>query len=212
MSVAEGGGIAGDGTAGGAPTIWFVRHGQTDWNAAGRLQGQRDVGLNATGLGQAAEAARRLRAIAGPALAEADFVASPLVRARRTMEILRATLDLPAAEYRTDARLKEIGFGNWEGSTWSEIRRRDAAGAAARERDRWGFRPPGEGAESYAMVTARVAEVARALVRPTVIVGHGGTARALLVALGLLGSRGAPRLGIRQGQVLVLDRGGWRWG
>lgn len=208
----EAGSAAGPGAAAGAPTIWFVRHGQTDWNAAGRLQGQHDVPLNATGLAQAAEAAGRLRRIAGAALAEAEFVASPLIRASRTMEVLRAALNLPEAGYRTDPRLREIGFGAWEGSTWSEIRRRDAVGAAARERDRWGYQPAGEGAESYAMLTERVAEAARVLDRPTVIVAHGGTARALLVARGLLGTRAAPRLGIRQGQVLVLEGDRWRWG
>jgi broad specificity phosphatase PhoE len=193
------------------PTIYFVRHGQTDWNAEGRLQGQRDTNLNATGLRQAEEAADRLRALTGDALAETDFVASPLIRTRRTMEALRACLNLPPEEYRTDPRLKEIGFGAWEGSTWAEIRRRDPAGAAARDRDRWGYQPPGAGGESYAMLTERVAPVVAGLRGTTVVVAHGGIARAMLVALGHLDPWAAPRIGVRQGSVLVLDAAGWRW-
>lgn len=193
------------------PTIYFIRHGQTDWNAEGRLQGQRDVDLNALGLRQAAEAADRLREVAGAGLAEADFVASPLLRTRRTMEALRARLALPADGYRRDPRLKEIHFGAWEGLTWAEIRRRDPGGAAARDRSRWSYRPAGAGAESYAMLTARVAPVLGEFRRTAVVVAHGGVARAMLVALGHLDVRAAPRIGIRQGSVLVLDADGWRW-
>lgn len=192
-------------------TVYFIRHGQTDWNAQGRLQGHRDIDLNATGFEQAAAAAERLARVAGESLGGAEFVASPLTRARRTMETLRRHLDLPAEDYRVDARLMEIGFGSWEGSTWAEIRRRDPGGAQARDRDRWGFLPPGAGAESYAMLTHRVAEAAAGFGPTTVVVGHGGTARALLVALGLLDVWVAPRIGIRQGAVLVLDGKGWRW-
>jgi broad specificity phosphatase PhoE len=105
----------------GVPTIWFVRHGQTDWNAEGRLQGHRDTDLNANGLAHAAEAAARLRRIAGAELPTADYVASPLTRTRRTMEILRTGIGLPAGGYRADMRLREIGFGAWEGRTWAEI-------------------------------------------------------------------------------------------
>lgn len=194
-----------------APTIYFVRHGQTDWNAQGRLQGQRDVDLNAFGLRQAAEAAGRLRVAAGEDLAGADFVASPLSRTRRSMEALRGSLGLDARAYRIDERLKEICFGDWEGSTWSEVRRRDRERALARDRDRWGYRPPGEGAESYAMLVERVAPALAALDRTTVMVAHGGTARAALVGLGYLGIGQAPRIAIRQGGVLVLDGTGWRW-
>ncbi|WP_336489670.1 histidine phosphatase family protein [Methylobacterium nigriterrae] len=192
-------------------TIYFVRHGQTDWNAEGRLQGQRDTALNATGLRQAEEAADRLRALSGDSLAGADFVASPLLRTRRTMEALRACLNLPPEGYRTDPRLKEIGFGAWEGSTWAEIRRRDPAGAAARDRDRWGYQPPGFGAESYAMLTERVAPALAAFRGTTVVVAHGGIARAMLVALGHLEPWSAPRIGIRQGGVLVLEDERWHW-
>lgn len=121
--------------------IYFIRHGQTDWNAEGRLQGQRDIDLNAEGLRQAEGVAARLARVAGAGLAEMDFAASPLTRTRRTMETLRRTLDLAPDAYRLDPRLKEISFGAWEGSTWAEIRRRDPSGALGRDRDRWGYRP-----------------------------------------------------------------------
>ncbi|WP_375464635.1 histidine phosphatase family protein [uncultured Methylobacterium sp.] len=193
------------------PTIYFVRHGQTDWNAEGRLQGQRDTDLNVAGVRQAEDVADRLRWLAGDGLARADFVASPLTRTRRTMEILRACLGLSPAAYGLDPRLKEIHFGAWEGRTWAEIRRRDPASAAARDRDRWFYRPPGANAESYAMLTERVAPVLAGLGPTTVVVAHGGVARAMLVALGHLDVRAAPRISIRQGTVLVLDAAGWRW-
>lgn len=192
-------------------TIYFIRHGQTAWNAEGRLQGQRDIDLNPTGEMQALEVADRLTEAAGDDLAGADFVASPLMRTRRTMEILRARLGRDPSAYRTDDRLREISFGAWEGSTWAEIRRRDPAGARARDRDRWGYRPPGLTGESYAMLTERVAPVHAELGPTTVMVSHGGVARALLVALGHLDIYAAPRIGVRQGAVLVLDDEGWRW-
>ncbi|GJE15328.1 histidine phosphatase family protein [Methylobacterium marchantiae] len=192
-------------------TLYFIRHGQTDWNATGRLQGQRDVPLNATGLGQAESVAERLSAAAGTDLHEAEFVASPLLRTRQTMEAMRARLDLAPAAYRVDDRLQEINFGTWEGSTWAEIRRRDGGSALARDRDRWGYRPPGERSESYAMLVDRVRPAVAEMGRPAVIVAHGGVARAILVILGYASIREAPRMGIRQGSVLVLDRSRWRW-
>ena len=194
------------------PTIYFVRHGQTPWNAEGRLQGQRDIGLNAVGLDQAAQVGDRLRGLLGEARdGPVDFVASPLARARRTMEILLGRLGLDPEAYRTDPRLMEIHFGAWEGSTWTEIRRRDPAGAHARDRNRWHYRPPGLNAESYAMLTERVGPAIAGFARDTVVVAHGGVARAMLVALGHLDVYAAPRIAVRQGVVLVVDDGGWRW-
>lgn len=192
-------------------TIYFIRHGQTGWNAEGRLQGSRDIDLNATGEGQAAAVAARLAAVAGDDLKDADFVASPLLRTRRTMEIVRTALGLSPEAYRTDPRLREIGFGAWEGSTWAEIRRRDPAGAAQRDRMRWGHRPPGAGGESYAMLVERIGPLFAELGPRSVVVAHGGVARAMLVALGHLDIYAAPRLGIHQGEVLVVDTEGWRW-
>ena len=192
------------------PPIWFVRHGRTDWNTENRLQGQRDQPLNATGLDQAAEAASRLALVADGRLGKAAFLASPLVRATRTMEVLRSRNGLPAGGYRTDPRLKGIGFGSWEGLTWDEVMRLDPEGVALSDRERWTFRPAGEGAESYAMLADRVSSLLDELDRPTVIVAHGGVARALFVLYGHLDPHTAARADVPQGGVLVLERDGWQ--
>src|SRR5262249_24611337 len=128
------------------PTLYYIRHGLTDWNAEGRLQGQRDVPLNAEGRSQAmrcADILNDLFARDGRAAADCGYVSSPLIRARETMDIVRAALGLAPADYATDARLAEIAFGDWEGWTYGEILARDAHIVATREHDKWGFRPPG---------------------------------------------------------------------
>src|SRR5262249_13807186 len=73
-------------------TIYFVRHGETDWNAAKRYQGRRDIPLNATGLAQGRRNGQVLAELIGSRAASLDYVASPLMRARETMEIMRAEI------------------------------------------------------------------------------------------------------------------------
>ncbi|MCA0417301.1 MAG: histidine phosphatase family protein, partial [Proteobacteria bacterium] len=77
----------------------LVRHGETDWNREGRLQGAQDIPLNDLGRRQAAEAADRLKALE-PAYADLPYIGSPMQRARETMDILRRELALPVGEYR----------------------------------------------------------------------------------------------------------------
>jgi broad specificity phosphatase PhoE len=191
------------------PTIYFIRHGETDWNAEARLQGQRDIPLNDFGRVQAEEAGARLRGLVRR-LHDLDYIASPLSRTRETMERMRAALSLDPAAYLTDDRLRELSFGDWEGFTWKEIRVRAPEGAAARERDKWGFVPPG--GESYAMLARRVAPVFEALARDTVVVSHGGVARAYLALIGAVAREKAPRVDIWQGRILVFDPdGGYAW-
>ncbi len=190
------------------PKLYLVRHGETDWNAEGRLQGGRDIPLNRLGQKQAAEAAGRLRTLV-PQFSGLDYVASPLSRARETMDILRATLDLGHGEYLTDDRLREITFGRWEGYTWREVRKMDAVRARQREQDKWHFVPPD--GESYEMLSARIRPWLVELRGPTLAVAHGGIARALMVMIGGIAPAEAVRADIHQGQVLVFEDGQVRW-
>lgn len=191
-----------------APTIYFIRHGETDWNAEARLQGQRDVELNGFGRVQAEEVALRLAAVlADPG--SVPHVASPLGRARETMEIMRRALGLDPAGYRVEPRLIELTFGRWEGKTWKEVRRAEPAAAAERERGKWGFVPPG--GESYADLRERLVPLVAELSAPIVMVSHGGVARCLLAMLARMGEEEATRADIWQGRVLVFEQGRHRW-
>jgi broad specificity phosphatase PhoE len=186
------------------PTLYYIRHGETDWNAESRLQGQRDIALNALGRNQATQCGQILHDLVardGRTPADFDYVASPLIRARATMELVRTALGLDPLTYRVDARLQEMSFGRWEGFTYSDVMRNDGATLAARERDKWRFAPPG--GESYQQLTQRVGEWYATVERDCVVAAHGGTARALMVHLGLAPPEQAPHGSIDQGVVYV---------
>src|SRR5262249_56210928 len=106
-----------------------------------------------------------------------DYVASPLKRARETMELMRRQLGLPAYGYRTDERLREIHYGHWAGELWHALPTTDPAGFAAREADRWGWRPTG--GESYRELSERVAHWLSEVDRDAVVAAHGGVMRVL---------------------------------
>jgi broad specificity phosphatase PhoE len=188
--------------------LFLVRHGETDWNREGRLQGGQDIPLNALGRMQAEEAGNRLRALT-PDFARLDYVSSPMERARDTMTILRRELGLPPDDFRIDERLRELTFGAWEGFTWREIRKSERELAQARERDKWGFVPPG--GESYRMLAERVRPALEALAPDTVLVSHGGVARAVLALIGAVDTIEAARVEIWQGKILVVEGGKATW-
>jgi broad specificity phosphatase PhoE len=191
-----------------AGPLYFVRHGETDWNRDSRLQGQRDVELNAAGRRQAAACGTilgdLLRGI-GRQPDEFAFVSSPLSRARETMTLMRQMLGLDPACVQIDPRLKELSFGDWEGETIAEIRARDPAAIAARERDKWSFEPPN--GESYARLSQRISAWYASLRKDTVAVAHGGTARALMVVLRLVPPATAPLIEVEQGVVYAFEAG-----
>jgi len=191
------------------PTIYYIRHGETSWNAAGRLQGVQDVPLNDLGRKQAAHAGNILADLFvrdGRDKSSLVFVASPLGRARSTMELVRGAMKLPPADYALDDRLREIGYGQWEGSTLAEMQVRDPVLFTKRQTEKWTVSPPG--GESYVQVQARMQDWYNSVRTDTVAVAHGGTARALMVALGLETPISAADLTIEQGAVYVFRDGG----
>ena len=185
------------------PTVYFVRHGETDWNAEARLQGQADKDLNDTGRAQASANGRALGRLIGAA-AGFDFVASPMLRTRRTMELMRAAMGLDPEGYRTDARLVEVNFGDWQGHTFAELEKVDPGCFARRQVDKWGFVPPGAEAESYEALAARVRPWLEAVVRDTVCVTHGGVVRAVFALTGALSRNEAAILPVPQDRLLLL--------
>ena len=194
-----------------APVIYYVRHGETSWNAEGRLQGVQDIPLNDLGRRQAAKAGNILAGLFardGRERSELSFVASPLIRARATMDLVRGELKLPRDGYALDDRLREIAYGVWEGSTLAEMQAADPALYARRLTAKWTLAP--EGGETYAQVQVRMADWYGSLKGDTVAVAHGGTARALMVALGLETPTSAADLFIEQGAVYVFRDGGLR--
>mgnify|MGYP002398437060 CR=1 FL=1 len=186
--------------------IYMVRHGQTDWNAEGRFQGQQDIPLNAVGRQQATGNGLALRQVLGTSVADFHFVSSPLGRARETMERLRSAIGLDPAAYVTDDRLREICFGDWEGHTVPELYALYPDRVEARSQGKWDFIPPGDGAESYEILSWRVGAWLASLERPTVCVSHGGVIRGILRLLGGYDPEEACGLHVPQDRILKLDR------
>jgi probable phosphoglycerate mutase len=187
------------------PTLYYVRHGETDWNVEARLQGRCDIPLNAAGRAQAARCGGILADLFerdGRTPTDFDYVASPLTRARATMELMRTALKLDPAGYAVEPQLSEISFGQWEGFTLAELHRTDPKRVAMRERDKWSFLPPG--GESYQALAMRMGGWYRNLMRDAVVAAHGGTLRALLAHLGLAATAAAPNYDVAQGVVYVV--------
>ena len=186
------------------PVLYYVRHGETDFNLEGRLQGRRDTELNAHGRRQAAECGLVLQDLfvrdQTPA-ADLVYISSPLKRARQTMEALRATLGLNPREYDIDGRLAEIAYGDWEGLTLSEIEARTPGILAQRDRDKWDFAPPG--GENYRQLAARIGDWYGSVTCDAVVAAHGGGVRALMALLRILPEDEATRAPIEQGVVYV---------
>jgi probable phosphoglycerate mutase len=153
-----------------ATPFWFLRHGETDWNAQNLSQGNVDIPLNVTGLAQAHRAAERLRH-----RGIAHIVSSPLSRAHDTARIVGNALDLPV---HLDEGLREVSFGVKEGQPMADWFATWVDGD---------FTP--DGAESFADLRLRAkAAINRALANPApvLVVAHGALFRALRAEMGLL--------------------------
>jgi probable phosphoglycerate mutase len=148
--------------------FWFLRHGETDWNAQGLSQGKTDIPLNRIGIQQAERAARTMR---GETIG--TIVASPLVRARWTAEIVADVLKLPVA---LDPDLAEVDFGEQEGQPMGDWYDDWIAGT---------YTPPGgETFRALLIRAVRGVNAATAKPGPVLVVAHGALFRALRLAFG----------------------------
>ncbi|RWX77208.1 histidine phosphatase family protein [Neorhizobium lilium] len=184
--------------------LYVIRHGQTDWNAQRRLQGQKDIPLNDIGRMQAAQNGRTLRGLVGDAEGF-SFIASPLSRTRETMQIMRQAMGLDPSGYSTDERLVELSFGDWEGHTLKEVRGFSPEKLEGRTADKWSFIPPGASAESYEILSWRIGAWLQSLDGPTISVSHGGVIRSLFRLIGGISTNEAAELPIPQDYVLAID-------
>ena len=168
----------------------LLRHGHTEWNRAGRLQGRTDIALDATA--RADLAALRLP----PAWRGADLVASPLSRAMETAALVagRPARPVPA--------LIEMNWGRWEGLRGVDLRADPASGYRDIEAWGWSFHPPD--GESVQELRDRVFAGLAQLRRDTVAVCHIGVMRVILaVAQGWAFAGPAP-FRIKRGRLYIV--------
>jgi broad specificity phosphatase PhoE len=160
------------------PPVLAVRHGETQWNVAGRLQGRQDTPLTANGLRQVLAVGLRL-AEKVHALDDVRFWVSPLPRARQTASILSDAWGVPFDRFVPETALVERAYGEWEGLSLSEIQKNLPEQYAASAADPWGYAIPG--GESRRDLADRLSSWLHnlELAATHVVIAHSGTLRAL---------------------------------
>jgi broad specificity phosphatase PhoE len=188
--------------------FYFLRHGETEWNAEGRVCGRTDVPLSDAGRRQARLLALRLKSIPVDAL-----YSSPLGRASETASIIAGTTGCTPI---VDPRLAELNYGAWEGRTFGEIARADPATYRAWDADPGSTAPPeGEtGAQLIQRVTPFLADVALRHPRGNVVVACHKTVCRLLAChiVGAPLSEYRRRLTMENAALNIFQHGedGWR--
>jgi broad specificity phosphatase PhoE len=156
--------------------IVFVRHGETDWNKQGLIQGSVDTELNERGHAQS-KAVAELFDFRKSEWRDFQIIASPQ---KRAMQTARYILDAMAKTLEdVEPRVRELGFGIWEGKPFWELKASPVYPAHPEERYFW--RPVG--GESYEDGVARVNEWRATLTRPTLVISHGAVGRCLMGAV-----------------------------
>jgi broad specificity phosphatase PhoE len=164
--------------------LLVVRHGQTEWNIAGRIQGSTDIDLDATGRAQVLEAAPELAAYEPARIITSDL--------RRAVDTARPVAERTGIEIELDKRLRERAYGPWEGLTQQEI-----AEQYPEDHRRWRSQEPLQHPEieTWGELHRRTSEAVRDIVESEVegtaiVVCHGGSARQLIG--GILGWEETP--------------------
>lgn len=188
------------------PKIYYIRHGQTDWNAEQRYQGQRDIPLNDTGREQARHNGKTLLAHLGSA-EDYQFVSSPLSRARETMEIIRAEMGLEPSTYEIAPPLVEISYGDFEGITQPELKAMDRKLYYERKSNMWTFRPTN--GESHQDVVVRVGKWLASLDqhKQYVVTAHGAIGRVMRHLAASLPTQEVEKFAFPQDKVFLFENG-----
>ena len=188
--------------------LYFVRHGQTDWNATHKIQGATNTPLNDFGRTQAK---RNGEILASTLVSPGDFqfVSSTLDRARETMEIIRAHLNLPKDAYERDERLIEVNYGDWQSHTWEELRKENSAEIDQRFADPWATIPPN--GESYSQASNRILTWLEGTSGNMVIVTHGGIMRCIHGHYANKDYAERPKMDVPQDKILVIENDQMRW-
>jgi broad specificity phosphatase PhoE len=187
------------------PPVIFVRHGETDWNRQGLIQGAQDIPLNQHGLSQARQVAKALARIEG--INGYGLAVSPMQRTRMTMAAVTSALGVSDDRAGKDDRLKELAFGIWEGKPFWELKASPVYPADPESRYDW--RP--EGGESYADGRVRVESWLTTLAGPTLVVSHGALGRCLIGHVCGLGPAQLVSLKTPQGCYCRLENGNAHW-
>lgn len=189
-----------------SPLIYYIRHGETDWNAELRYQGSRDIPLNDKGRGQAKHNGEKLFEKIGKANGY-EFISSPLSRTRETMEIVRNAMGLELGDYSKDDRLIEISYGDFEGRTKAELKAENREYFLGRKDDAWNFRP--QNGESQADALVRISDWYQSLdpAKMHVVTAHGAVGRVLRYYLLGLSKQEAANFTFPQDQVFELRKG-----
>lgn len=190
-----------------AHPIYFLRHGETEWNRERRLQGQCDTELNALGHIQARDLAARLAEVL-PDTSGFSFHVSPLKRTRQTMAYVQEAYGISNDDLVIDKRLVEKSFGVHEGRTWGELNA-DGINPEISPVDYYDWQP--EGGESYAGATKRVEDWLAQIECPVVVVSHGGISRILRGILLDLTKAEIVQLKVPQNRFFRLADGGIDW-
>ena len=179
-----------------ATTIYLIRHGETTWNRAGRLQGQADSPLTLKGTQQIEAVANTLKNYLNNQ--SSTFWASPLGRTKQTASIICDIIGIDFEQINFDERLKEITLGSRDGySSWFALKNDFPGDMAEREKDPWSYRHPK--GESSQMVLERIEPFLQKLETLSgthVVVAHGVVNK---IFRGLY-------LGLNHSEIFALDR------
>jgi broad specificity phosphatase PhoE len=184
--------------------IIFVRHGETDWNAQGLIQGSIDTDLNEKGHSQAQRVAALLASRDLP-WTDYHIIVSPQRRAQQTAGYILNALN--RTDFASEPRVRELGFGVWEGKPFWELKASPVYPADSEGRFFW--RP--EGGESYEDGVARVTSWRATLTRPTLVISHGAVGRCLMGSVAGLSPPDLVNLPTPQGCYCLLRDGTMKW-